>query len=198
MRALLFSGVLWRSLSLAVIALHDAARALAAARASRPMAAGAFAENVMAVLGLYMLPFRTWWDQAAAVRAKLAPASIAGWPRDRAVIFAARSYVTVCVCFVVLMFATALYPLIGEPFGGWVVVSLLVTLQPSVESTVSRLAMRVLGTVLGCMLGYGIMYSPASADSPAILVFFLLVVIFPVMLMINSPYRYAAFVFCLR
>ena len=98
----------------------------------------------------------------------------------------------------VLVLVSPLYSLMGDPFGGWVLVSLLVVMQPSIESTAQRFVFRSIATITGVALGYAIMSNHTAAQSPVLLSVYVFILMFVALLFLDSPYRYAFFVFCIR
>jgi uncharacterized membrane protein YccC len=190
--------VLWRGLGDAVLQLDDAFKALMLAREGNQRSFASFLNNIIAVFSLLFLPFRTWILNLRDFRTTYSWPAVSAWPSDYTKAFVIKQYFLVCICLIVLLLVSPLQPIMGEPYGGWVVVSLLVVMQPSVEATAQRFVFRVVGSVVGCALGYAIMVHPTPAGSAAILSVFILVTTFVSAMFLETAARYAVFVFLIR
>eukprot|EP00048_Salpingoeca_helianthica_P007256 m.108283 g.108283 ORF g.108283 m.108283 type:complete len:1194 (+) comp14275_c0_seq3:135-3716(+) len=194
-RALLSAGVLWRGLGDSVYQLHVEVNALMAAAAHRNRSVKSLLGNIVEWWRLVALPVVTWSNQARRFSSYFTRKYWQEALQDVVMVFALKQTAIIIILTIVMVLSFPLYTLLGDPYGAWIIVSLLVVMQLSVESTVQRLVFRTIGTATGCALGYAIMYDPVTSTNPGILCAFLFVLIWTSSLFLYTPVRYSIFVF---
>ena len=195
---MLFTGLLCSALHDEVNALRKAVAALAAAEASEKPSLRALGSNVWQWLSLFLLALTAWADHIKNWRKFTKLATYKSWANDTAVQFALKQYVIISTCFVILVVVTSLHGLLGSPYGGWIVVSFVVVMQPSVESTAQRWMLRVVATVLGCALSYAIIVSPTTGSSPGIITAYIFVLCLVSLTLLDTYMSYGVVIFCIR
>ncbi len=197
MRALLHTGMLRRGAAAAVARLHAATAALNA-HAPAP-SLRSFAQNTFVWWQLFSLPFQVWAHQAASIRSVFSRQFWTAFRHDHEAIHTTKLYVTLSALTLTLFaLPSAPYDLLGPSNFGTVLASLIVVMQPAVETTLLRLLYRVLGSALGTTLGFVFMLWPTAAASVPLLCAYLVLLMLPAMQYYESSYRFAVFCFCLR
>ncbi len=194
MRALLTLGILWRRLGVAVTDLAETVEKLRIAEENNKPSFLALWENLMAWWRLLLLPL-TLWAQLIPGLLRIHTAKF--WKAffsDYVHLFALRFYAVVAISVIILVLAPV-QSLLGDPYGGWIIVSFAVVIQPSFESTLQRFLLRILATVSAIGLSVLITFDDTTATSPWVLEIYLFAIVLAALSFLHTHFRYAVYVF---